>query len=407
MSDNQVLFLSYNSILEPLIHSQGLPYIRGLLKRDVGRFTLLTFEKKENFNKYGIQYIKTLRYELKKEGIEWHFLYYHKKPVLLAKLFDISNGLIHSMFFVIFKRVKLIHARGIVSASIAFGLHFIFGVRFIFDVRTSLANAYVASGIWKIHSLNFKLVKFTERIILRNAYMITVETRHHLQVLRSSGYSNVEAVPCCVDLERFQYKPDRKGAGIKVFGLRERFYLVYSGSLGNWNMMDKMFGFFKAMNEYPAFKGSGFVLATSYNKSLITQAIKQAGIEMEKITILNLPHDKMPDILVSCNLAVSFIKPYQRLDSFPVKIGEYLASGLPIILNKGMGDVEDIVRENNIGVIIDGFSEEEYKNGLRGLEELLKEGDGLSIRCRRVAERYLSVVNGAEKYYQIYSGALN
>ena len=37
-----------------------------------------------------------------------------------------------------------------------------------------------------------------------------------------------------------------------------------------------------------------------------------------------------------------FIKPLVKIASCPTKFGEYLACGLPVIINKGIGDTEGL-----------------------------------------------------------------
>jgi hypothetical protein len=38
----------------------------------------------------------------------------------------------------------------------------------------------------------------------------------------------------------------------------------------------------------------------------------------------------------------------------PVKFGEYLASGLPVVMSAGIGDYSELVRRKKVGVILKG-----------------------------------------------------
>ncbi|MCX5715336.1 MAG: hypothetical protein NTV07_00370 [Candidatus Omnitrophica bacterium] len=64
------------------------------------------------------------------------------------------------------------------------------------------------------------------------------------------------------------------------------------------------------------------------------------------------------------------------------------------------------MEKNNIGVIIDDFTPVAYKKGVNKLRELLREGESLKARCRKVAEDALSLDMGVEKYRQIYERIL-
>src|SRR5690606_24711675 len=83
----------------------------------------------------------------------------------------------------------------------------------------------------------------------------------------------------------------------------------------------------------------------------------------------------------------------------PIKLGEYLASGLPILCTSNIGDTDKIAKEYNIGVI---FSDKvEISNKLEEIIKLTKDPE-VKLRCRRVAEQELSLKNSAQKYEFLY-----
>jgi hypothetical protein len=48
------------------------------------------------------------------------------------------------------------------------------------------------------------------------------------------------------------------------------------------------------------------------------------------------------------------------VSSSPTKVGEYLASGPPILANRGVGDVDAIVERHHVGVFMEDFSDHSY-----------------------------------------------
>ena len=86
--------------------------------------------------------------------------------------------------------------------------------------------------------------------------------------------------------------------------------------------------------------------------------------------------------------------------AMPTKIGEFLACGRPIVVNKGLGDMDQFIEESRIGVILDG-NPSNLKRSAGELIELLNDKDTPS-RCRAVAEKYFSMDVGARKYLGIY-----
>jgi glycosyltransferase involved in cell wall biosynthesis len=112
--------------------------------------------------------------------------------------------------------------------------------------------------------------------------------------------------------------------------------------------------------------------------------------------------EEVPAFLAEATAGIFFITPYKRYNSSPIKFGEYLGCGLPVVINAGIGDTEFITREEKVGVVVNDFSKPCYESAIKELMVLLKENDNLKSRCRAAAEKYLSLDIGVEKYLQIY-----
>jgi glycosyltransferase involved in cell wall biosynthesis len=106
----------------------------------------------------------------------------------------------------------------------------------------------------------------------------------------------------------------------------------------------------------------------------------------------------------------------------PTKIGEYLAAGLPVVVNTGIGDVDELilgpdgpgsrgdcptapaprVRKGRVGVVLYEFSEAAYREAAYALLDLLAEPD-IRERCRETARRHLDLRGvGWVRYRSIY-----
>lgn len=91
--------------------------------------------------------------------------------------------------------------------------------------------------------------------------------------------------------------------------------------------------------------------------------------------------------------------------AMPTKIAEFLACGRPIVINAGLGDMDELITEFNAGVILDqnlgNLNEKVTK-----LIELISD-PGTPTRCRALAEQYFSMDKGSEKYLSLYSKMLH
>ena len=81
------LFIAYHGASTPIMESQGISYIRGLAKKGI-KYSLLTFEPKENLPD-SIKLMAGIAIPIK-----WKYLIYHKKPRLLATVYDIAYGIL-------------------------------------------------------------------------------------------------------------------------------------------------------------------------------------------------------------------------------------------------------------------------------------------------------------------------
>ncbi|MCI5145550.1 MAG: hypothetical protein D3923_08450 [Candidatus Electrothrix sp. AR3] len=117
MRNKVVLYISYNSIKEPLVLGQVVSYISEIRKYGF-EFILLTFEKE----KFNLQEEYKIRNKLLENRIEWIYLDYHGKPKIIGTLIDISKGFMIGIKLVKENQVSMIHARSMISAIIAYAI---------------------------------------------------------------------------------------------------------------------------------------------------------------------------------------------------------------------------------------------------------------------------------------------
>lgn len=86
--------------------------------------------------------------------------------------------------------------------------------------------------------------------------------------------------------------------------------------------------------------------------------------------------------------------------AMPTKIGEFLACGRPVVVNKGLGDMDAFLEEFDAGVVLNG----KPGNLAESAEKLiiLINDSNTPNRCRALAEKYFSMDRGAKSYLEIY-----
>jgi len=104
---SQVLYITYDGLLEPLGQSQVLAYMEKLAPE--WRVHILSFEKSKDRDDEAR--VAAMRARLRAAGIGWTPLAYHKSPSAPATAYDIAVGTLVALQLVLRLKVKIVHAR--------------------------------------------------------------------------------------------------------------------------------------------------------------------------------------------------------------------------------------------------------------------------------------------------------
>jgi len=128
--------------------------------------------------------------------------------------------------------------------------------------------------------------------------------------------------------------------------------------------------------------------------------LKKNGFSESDYFVGRIDPAEIPRYLDASNVGLSFVKAtYATQSRSPTKIPEYLAAGLPIIANSGVGDVDKLIREDGVGVLIDRFDREAY---IDAIKRLLAFGD-ISDRSRKSARKRFDLATvGGVRYRRLY-----
>jgi glycosyltransferase involved in cell wall biosynthesis len=410
LEGRRVLFISYNGMLDPLGQTQVLPYLRSLASRGV-EFTLLSFERNKAFEPEGLERTHQLRSELLEQGIDWRWLRYHQTPSIPATTYDVFAGVRFAKALVQEKRIELAHARSHIPATIALALKRNFGIKMIFDLRGLLAEEYVDAEHWRKNGLPYRVTKLAERLVLRETDAIVTLTRKIWPIIKDwDGLRGRDVhhavIPCCVDLKKFSFNQHDREVRRVELGLDQQFTLVYSGSIDGWYLTEKMVDFFASFSQNRT--DSHLLWLTNGSHERITQLMLSRNIQAANFSIKSVAADLVPSYLSAADTGLAFIKPcFSKLASSPTKNGEYLACGLPLVINSGIGDSDALVEEYKAGVLIKAFTGEEYAGAAASLAQMSVEPD-LRSKMRSVAAELFDLETvGIRRYADLYERVLS
>jgi glycosyltransferase involved in cell wall biosynthesis len=134
----------------------------------------------------------------------------------------------------------------------------------------------------------------------------------------------------------------------------------------------------------------------------------QAGLSPDHFWIGKVSADEVPHQLRRARLGLSFRKPtFSQVAASPTKIPEYLAAGLPVVSNSGIGDVDNLLESERVGVVVRDFTNAEFARAAEVAHNLSNDAR-VRTHCVEVARRYFDLqAVGGTGYANVYNRIAN
>lgn len=397
----RTLYLCYFGLREPLVQTQVLPYLRQLATQGIEVY-LLTFEPHLSSNWQPTQLAET-RASLAADGIHWHWRAYHKSPSAPATLYDVLLGAATAIRLARRHRIKVLHARAHMALAMALLARPFTGSRVIFDVRGLMADEYADAGVWRSDSAVYRAVKWLERVGLRRSDQLVVLTRRMRDWVVAQGYAEpekIEVIPCCVDPARFVSLQDYADPNT-ASEVPARFELIYAGAVTGLYLLEEIAQFFLAVR---ARRGDAFLrILTKGRAAEAAATLRRMGLQDDDFWIGPVSPDEVPLYLSRARLGLSLRKPtFAQIASSPTKIPEYLLAGIPAISNAGIGDTDELLEVERIGVVLRTFDSQALAAAAAQALDLVADPT-LRARCIQIAVTHFDLVNiGGAGYGNVY-----
>lgn len=399
--------LSSWSYAEPLCHSYLLPNIKIIRKviSDESIIYLQTSEKK-NLRLSKIETLEISK-QLADVGIIWKPLPYRHFGI--NAIFAYAIQIIQLAFFVLRKKVDVLHPFAASAGTMALFLKKITGKKIVLDSWEPHAECMVQTGAWKKNSMAFRILWWSERKQTENSDVLIAATKdmiHYARINYGIKVNNVLFRPACVDLEMFCPSQYDRNITRQKLQLQNKIVCACVSKLGGLYLKQDVFKLFKAGSE--VFGENFHVLLLSENsKEEVENLCRESGFDKLHITHLSVPHQQVPSYLNASDFAFNPQQPVPaKRYGTPVKDGEYWAMGLPIIILPEIGEDSSIVRNEKGGVILANLHFKSMRIAMQEMQTLLNTNPDIKSRIRRIAEKYRSYQIAENTYSQVYSGNL-
>jgi glycosyltransferase involved in cell wall biosynthesis len=388
------LYLTRNGLLEPLGQSQVFAYLRGLSQGY--SITLITCEKPEDWA--DTARMARARAECERHGICWLPQRFRARPRILAPALSMIR-----MAWLVWREVRagragMIHARSYIPAAVALVVHKLTGVPFIFDMRALWPEELITAGRLRRGSVMHRAIVWMERACLRDAAAVVSLTQAAVAHLKRAYPEElegrrIEVIPTCADLGRFTpASTPRRGPAV---------HGCIGTILSGWFRTDWLAAWMTSVAALDP--DARFEIVTRDDAERVREALDPANELAGRLSVGPRLSDEMPDAVRGHDLSVMFYAggEVSELGRAPTRLAEVLGCGLPVVANEGVGDVADIVRKHNVGVIVGGASKDQMEAAFKALQTLMQDPE-LPLRCRKAAEEVFSLEAGTAAYARLY-----
>lgn len=356
-----VLYLSQNGIAEHIGESQIAPYVLGLAALGY-KIHLLTTEKEGRE-----ALISQYQSRFDAAGVKWTKIRYHNRPPALGQIRDLVTMTIMALQIARRVQISAIHCRSHPPMLAAIVVKKLTGARLLFDFRDFWADSNMAHG--RFLPL-FRWFKRRERGFLKASDQVVTLTDAAARHLAAQypepdvpAQSKYTVIPCCADFAFF--RPMNGAAARARLAIRpDATTIMYLGSIGATYLLAEMMKLFAELRRLRPH--AVFLLVCNNGHDDIKAAAIASSVPLDALRIIHADRSEIPGLIAAADVAVAFKRAdLSNLGCSPIKIGEFLACGVPVIANAGVGDLDTLLAlEINGSVALPDFEPTSLRAGL-------------------------------------------
>lgn len=289
------------------------------------------------------------------------------------------------------------------AVSSIFALHSYPHVGLIFDADGLPHDERVDFGGMSSKSISYRVLRDLEAYAVRSATAVLTRSKKAIDILvaRSGAGVNLDKFYLVTNGRDEKFfrpaKPDERRAVRHDLGIDDDApMLVYVGSsLQGKYCGQEMLEFFKAVHARR--KDAHLLLLTSKPDEAGTLLNKYEEIS----SFCHIKHvlpEKVPEFLGACDLGLVLIHPKFSMQAVaPIKLGEYLLCGLPVLATAGIGDEEVI--PGDAGLLLKKMDSCELKAAADWfIDSVLPQRENYRVSSRAVGLKRFSVESSALSY---------
>ena len=340
----RLLFISYWGIEEGLTKATVIPHVKLLSHyKKISKIYLVSIERNSGVNPRIISKkiihkpLLSKSLSLKKVGQAIDFIQIPRNLTTYCR--DLS--------------IEKIIARGTLAGTIAYKVSMKTKIPFYVESFEPHADYMMETGVWKKTSFKYIQQKKWEIGQTTNASGIMTVADEYTKILKNRypSIKNIMTVPCAVNPDKFKFNLEDRKVIRKQLGINSKKVIgIYVGKFGGLYFDIYKLKFLTDLFSF--FEDFGLLILTPVPEDHVISAFSSINISTENLIIRNVQHDKVPEFLSASDFGLSLNKSFDSGKYLsPVKIGEYWANGLPVLMTEGIGDERNFLEKEKGGVL--------------------------------------------------------
>jgi len=331
------------------------------------------------------------------QGVTYRRVGIWRKPVALGSLFSALWGHRKVIKAIRELNIDVVMPRAPLPALVVLrALGSLSTCSLVYDADGLPLDERVDFGQWSKRSVSYRLLRIVEARVIRRADAVLTRSRKAIDILLSRAGSTCEP-------EKFHVVVNgRDESQFKLFEDTERLsvrqelnteigapLIIYAGSIGPQYCGHEMFHFFKYVRDRR--QDARFVILTP-SVEMVNELLHEYEDLRQSVQVSSVSPKDVPKYLAAADLGLALRKPSFSMQAVaPIKIGEYLLCGLPVLATRGIGDTDSILTDK-VGLQLETMSDVELEDAADWfLGKVLPEANKSRDCCREFGMKYFSL----------------
>jgi len=309
-------------------------------------------------------------------------------PMRLIRMVSITFSMFFAALLRIRRRDSILAVTNPPSVPIlAMLLSFLLRVPYSLLVHDVYPEIIAACGLTSRKAISFRILQRISRLVLRRAesiFCIGRDMSEHLAEVRGTGNSDgINIIPLWADCEEIQPEARISNRLLRELGLTNKFVVLNAGNMGHPHDVETLAAAIKLLE--PDERIHFLFIGSGPKRDLLRQMVSSGS---RNITLLEpRPRSEQNEFLNACDVTFLSLVPGMLGLAVPSRTYNLMAAGKPIIaMVPGCSEVAMVVREEDIGWVVEPGVAEGVVQALQSARQDLKRLGEMGARARQAAE---------------------